>query len=143
MTSAIPSAAHNNRPDTSRRDVTTTDSFGNLVVLSGVVPGQVVTAVDERGRTVTLTYTPHAGQVSSYVLRTTTLPDGSVKTITSVAIVDAVQPTDSAKSNASPSGAASETGNPSLQGAAVASRATCLGWGLAAVIAGLGLVDLL
>lgn len=66
---------------------TTTDRFGNSIVLSGTRAGQVITTTDARGRTVVLTYHPGGGQVSELVIRTTNLPGGGRSTITSFAEV--------------------------------------------------------
>ena len=51
-------------------------------------PGEVFTATDARGSTFITTYTPEGLLVSSLVLKTTTLPDGSLSTITQLEIID-------------------------------------------------------
>jgi hypothetical protein len=66
-------------------DVTTTDRFGNSVVLSNVRSGQTLTTTNAKGSTFVTTFTPGGGHVSSLVLETTTLPNGQKSTITSFA----------------------------------------------------------
>lgn len=89
--SPTPSPSTTPAPSTSRsstgRAITTTDQFGNLVVLSGASDGAVITTTDARGRTITTTYNPRASAVSSTELLTSTLPNGEQQTLTSVAIV--------------------------------------------------------
>ena len=62
---------------------TTTDKYGNKVVLSGTRSGEVVTTTDAAGRTVVMTYTPGGGAVSEVVVKTTKLNNGQESTITS------------------------------------------------------------
>ena len=88
-------------------DITTTDPLGNTIVLSDVHSGQAVTTTDAQGSTFVTTYTPDGGEVSSLVLSTSTLPDGSRSTITSFAVVTPGSATH-------PAGA-SDTSNPHLQ----------------------------
>lgn len=83
---------------------TTTDKAGNSVVLSGTSSGQLITTTDSAGKTVVLTYTPGGGAVSELVQKTTTLPNGDRKTLTSFAIVG--KPT---------AGADATKGSPGLQ----------------------------
>ena len=71
---------------------TTTDKFGNSVVLSGTSKGQVITTTDAAGKTVVLTYTPGGGQVSELVVKTKQLPNGGQTTITSFAVVGGQTP---------------------------------------------------
>ena len=68
-------------------EYTTTDKFGNSVVISGTSSGQVITTTDAAGRTVVATYTPGGGDVSELVVKTTKLPNGQQSTITSFAVV--------------------------------------------------------
>lgn len=102
--------------------ITTTDQYGNQVVLSGTRSGEVITTTDAHGSTVVLTYTPGGGALSQLVLETTRLPNGQESTITSFAIVggDATvtsnvpgaspSPTGSSKSPGLQSGIAAPTG---------------------------------
>ena len=105
---------------------TTTDRFGNTIVLSGTRSGQVITTTDAAGRTVVMTYTPGGGAISELVIRTTNLPGGGQSTITSFAVVGgATQGADSA----------TETGEPGLQSGAV-SMGAFMGGVAAAMIGG-------
>jgi len=67
--------------------VTTTDSLGNEVILSGVTSGAVITTTDARGHTLTTTYHPTGKAVRSIVLETIILPNGQQSVITSFAII--------------------------------------------------------
>jgi len=91
---------------------TTTDRYGNSVVLSGSTSGQVITTTDAQGRTVTLTYTPDANAVSQLVLETTSLANGQRSTITSFAVVGGAATITSQLPRPTP---ASTTGTPGLQ----------------------------
>jgi len=114
-------------------DVTTTDQYGNTVVLSHASYGEVITATDARGSTFVTTYTPGGGAVSSLVLYTTTLPNGQRETITSLAVVGAAGAT-SAPAAASPAAATTTSkGTPGLQNAA-APFARSFGPGLVALV---------
>lgn len=66
---------------------TTTDQFGNSVVISGTSSGQKVTTTDAAGKTVVMTYTPGGGAVSELVQKTKTLPNGQKTVVTSFAVV--------------------------------------------------------
>lgn len=102
--------------------VTTTDSYGNMVVLSGASYGAVITATDARGSTFITTYTPNGGAVNSLVLQTTVLPNGQRSTITSFAVVGGAQATDAPSSTGS-SASRTSSAAPGLQsGAASATR---------------------
>lgn len=68
--------------------MTTTDSFGDTVVLSDASSGAVISTTDAHGRPVVITVTPGGGAFSSYVLETSMGPNGPV-TITSYAAVGA------------------------------------------------------
>lgn len=83
-------------------DLTTTDSLGNAVVLSGVKSGQVLTTTDAKGSTFVTTFTPGGGRVSSLVLKTTTLPNGQQSTITSFAEASITTPTGTTGPTTSP-----------------------------------------
>lgn len=72
-------------PSNGAYDVTTTDQFGNTVVLSSVHSGEALTTTDAKGSTFVTTFTPDGGRVSSLVLETTTLSNGQKSTITSFA----------------------------------------------------------
>ncbi|KAI6890977.1 hypothetical protein KC334_g14377 [Hortaea werneckii] len=91
---------------------TTTDRYGNSVVLSASTSGQVITTTDSQGRTVTLTYTPDANAVSQLVLETTSLANGQRSTITSFAVVGGAATITSQLPRPTP---ASTTGTPGLQ----------------------------
>lgn len=98
--------------------LTTTDSFGNQVVWSGVSNGATLTTTDARGRTVVTTITPAGAAVSALVLETTVLPNGQQSTITSLQVVGgqaaATQTTDSAEPSST------GRGKPGLQSALAA-----------------------
>lgn len=68
-------------------DVTITDDMGEAVTLSSVTLGATVTTTNVRGRTLITTITPDEALVTSMVLRTTILPDGSPGTVTSFEII--------------------------------------------------------
>jgi len=91
-------------------DVTTTDQFGNTVVLSSVHSGQTVTTTDAKGSTFVTTFTPGGGHVSSLVLETTTLSNGKKSTITSFAPATG--------GGATQTGPAGSSGSPHLQNGA-------------------------
>jgi len=106
---------------------TTTDRFGNEVVLSGTKAGQVITTTDAEGRTVVMTYTPGGGkQISELVLKTTQLPNGKQSTITSYAIVGG---------KTRGPGGAETTGKPGLQSGLAAPTGRYIGE-VAAVVGG-------
>ena len=92
---------------------TTTDKFGNSVVLTGNHKGQVVTTTDARGRTVVLTFTPHGKPVSELVVKTTHLSNGQYSTFTSLAHVGA--PSAGSDNDGGSSGSSSPTGKHGLQ----------------------------
>ena len=115
--------------------VTTTDSSGNAVVLSGTSDGQVITTTDARGSTVALTYTPGGGAVSELQLITTRLPNGAQSTITSFAIIGGNAATTTLGGAAS-SESASGTHHLQSQGGAAAIAPGFLG-AFAAAVAGL------
>jgi len=112
--------------------VTTTDQYGNSVVVSGTHYGEVVTTTDSKGRTVVLTYTPGGGEVNSLVLKTTTLPNGQQSTITSYAIIGGAT---TAASAAGGSGHHSASGTPGLQSGIAAPTGRYIGE-IAAVVGG-------
>jgi hypothetical protein len=93
-------------PSNGAYDITTTDHFGNTVVLTNVHSGEVVTTTDAKGSTFVTTFTPNGGHVSSLVLETTTLPNGQKSTITSFA---------AATGGATKTGSAGSSGSPHLQ----------------------------
>jgi len=88
---------------------TTTAPNGGTVVLSSPSYDGVYTTTDNIGRTVTVTYKPTNARVSQLTLRTSTMPNGQLTTITSYAIVGA-QTTGTVKPGSSPT-----TGSPHLQ----------------------------
>ena len=67
--------------------VTTTDKYGNKLVLSNPHADDVYTTTDDKGREATITYNPGGGVVSEVVVHTTILPDGQRSTVTSFEIV--------------------------------------------------------
>lgn len=93
---------------------TTTDQYGQSVVLSGNHKGQLITTTDASGRTVTLRYTGKVGEVDAYVTRTTTGANGQPITYTSFAVVG---PTGAAATQ-NGDNAGGNSRSPGLQGAA-------------------------
>jgi len=94
--------------------ITTTDKFGNEVVLTSVTAGQVVTTTDAKGQTLTTTFYPPGGAVESIIFQTTQLPNGQqvVETLTAyVAPSDAGLVTQAVAATAS----ATSSGKPGLQ----------------------------
>ncbi|KAI9722168.1 MAG: hypothetical protein M1828_004850 [Chrysothrix sp. TS-e1954] len=104
--------------------VTTTDQFGNQIMLTGAADGAVITATDVDGRVVTTTYHPEGGAVTSQVLQTSTLPDGSPTTLTSVAVVGVSGPGGATATEGAAEQSGTGTGQAGLVtgNAAVASR---------------------
>ena len=98
--------------------VTTTDSYGNEVVLSGTKKGQVITTTDAAGRTVVMTYTPPGGAVSQVVVRTTQLPNGEQSTYTSLTRVGGAGGVATATVGADGGGSGDSQGDPNLQSGA-------------------------
>jgi hypothetical protein len=119
--------------------VTTTDQYGVSVVLSGVSRGAVITATDAKGSTFITTYTPGGGRVSSLVLYTTTLPNGSQATVTSLAIVGGAQAATASSERASPT----NTAAPGLQSGAASVRRAHMKGAFAVVGGALGVAYML
>lgn len=93
---------------------TTTDSAGRTTVTTSAgnlapTAGEVLTSTNEQGSTITTTYTPPPGRVSSIRLITTIGPDGRPTTSTSVTWIDPAAQTETGN-NGSPT-----TGKPGLQ----------------------------
>lgn len=88
-------------PSNGLYDITTTDQYGNTVVLSNVHSGEVLTTTDAKGSTFITTFTPGGGRVSSLVLETTTLPNGQESTITSFAVASGAVTTSTGPAGAS------------------------------------------
>jgi len=93
--------------------VTTTDQFGESVVLSAT-SGQVVTTTDARGHTFTTTYHPSGGAVRSLILQTVIGVNGQPQVLTSYAIVLA-SGAQAVQTDGGASVAATGTARPSLQ----------------------------
>ena len=98
--------------------VTTSDSQGDMVVLSSPTPGGVYTVTDIKGQVATVTYQVGDGVVSQLRVATTTLPNGQRSTITSFAEVGA----QTGDVTPPPSGGPSPSASPSLQSGAVELR---------------------
>jgi hypothetical protein len=104
---------NNNNNNDDDDNITTTDRVGSSITLSDATVGAVITTTDGRGSTYVTTITPSGDRVSQLVLRTSTLADGGLQTITSFATVGA--------GNAAAATASSEQatstgrGDPSLQ----------------------------
>lgn len=90
--------------------LTTTAADGGTVVLSSPTYNGVYTTTDNIGRTVTVTYRPTNARVSQLTLRTSTMPNGQLTTITSYAIVGAQN-----TGTGNPAPSATTTGKPHLQ----------------------------
>ena len=115
--------------------ITTTDQFGDRVVLSGATPGAVISTTDAEGHTIVTTITPGGGEVSSIVLQTSTLAGGKQTTITSFASV-AASGTNAGEA-ATPTGGAGASGTgpaPGLQSAG-AEKMKSYGTGMVALAA--------
>lgn len=116
--------------------VTTTDAFGNRIILSDATDGAVITTTDARGRTVTTTFHPDGGLLQSLKFITSTLPNGDQETLTSVAVI---QPTaagagQSTEASRTTGGSASlVTGNAGVESRKVGREALALVAGAAGV----------
>ena len=86
----------------------TTTSRAQVYKAPTFTSGQVVSTTNDEGSTLVTTFTPDGGSVSSLVLQTTTLDDGSLQTLTSYATVAAASATDADATTEAPS---LQTGN--------------------------------